>query len=86
MADNPAIQQPGARQPSSSSPVTTMWAVVLGWALVRLVVSGERSTPTQAGRPSSQPGKTRGQARNADSDFAEKQHASPQAAAEKGRG
>jgi membrane protein len=86
MADNPAIQQPGARQPSSSSPVTTMWAVVLGWALVRLVVGGERSTPTQAGRPSSQPGKTRGQARNADSDFAEKQHASPQAAAEKGRG
>jgi membrane protein len=86
MADNPAIQQPGARQPSTSSPVTTMWAVVLGWALVRLVVSGERSTPTQAGRPSSQPGKTRGQARNADSDFAEKQHASPQAAAEKGRG
>jgi membrane protein len=86
MADNPAIQQPGARQPSSSSTVTTMWAVVLGWALERLVVSGERSTPTQAGRPSSQPGKTRGQARNADSDFAEKQHASPQAAAEKGRG
>jgi membrane protein len=86
MADNPAIQQPGARQPSSSSTVTTMWAVVLGWALVRLVVGGERSTPTQAGRPSSQPGKTRGQARNADSDFAEKQHASPQAAAEKGRG
>jgi membrane protein len=86
MADNPAIQQPGARQPSSSSTVTTMWAVVLGWALVRLVVGGERSTPTQAGRPSSQLGQTRGQARNADSDFAEKQHASPQAAAEKGRG
>jgi membrane protein len=86
MADNPAIQQSGARQPSSSSTVTTMWAVVLGWALVRLVVGGERSTPTQAGRPSSDPAQARGQARNADSDFAEKQHASPQAAAEKGRG
>jgi membrane protein len=86
MADNPAIQQPGARQSSSSSTVTTMWAVVLGWALVRLVVGGERSTPTQAGRPSSHPALARGQARNADSDFAEKQHASPQAAAEKGRG
>jgi membrane protein len=86
MADNPAIQQPGARQSSSSSTVTTMWAVVLGWALVRLVVGGERSTPTQAGRPSSHPAQARGQARNSDSDFAEKQHASPQAAAEKGRG
>jgi membrane protein len=86
MADNPAIQEPGARQPSSSSTVTTMWAVVLGWALVRLVVSGERSTPTQAGRPSPHPAQARGQARNADSDFAEKQHAPPQAANEKGRG
>jgi membrane protein len=85
MADNPAIQQPGARQ-SSSSTVTTMWAVVLGWALVRLVVGGERSTPTQVGRSSSYPTQSRGQARNADSDFTEKQHAPPQAADEKGRG
>jgi membrane protein len=86
MADNPAIQQPGARQSSSSSTVTTMWAVVLGWALVRLVVGGERSTPTQVRRPSSHPTQSRGQARNTDSDFAEKQHAPPQAADEKGRG
>jgi membrane protein len=63
-----------------------MWAVVLGWALVRLVVGGERSTPAQVGRPSSHPAQARGQARNADSDFAEKQHAPPQAADEKGRG
>ncbi len=86
MADNPAIQQPGARQSSSSSTVTTMWAVVLGWALVRLVVGGERSTPTQVRRPSSHPTQSRGQARNTNSDFAEKQHAPPQAADEKGRG
>ncbi|MBA1154751.1 YihY/virulence factor BrkB family protein [Microvirga mediterraneensis] len=88
MADNPAIQQPGARQSSSSSTVTTMWAVVLGWALVRLVASGERSaSPSpQAGRPSSAPAQARGQARNTGSDIGEKQHAPPHAAAEKGRG
>ncbi|QRM30110.1 YihY/virulence factor BrkB family protein [Microvirga sp. VF16] len=87
MANNPAIQQSGVRQSSSFSAVTTMWAVVLGWALVRLVAGGERrSIPADAGRPSSHPARAAGQARNTDSDFAEKQHAPPQAAAEKGRG
>jgi membrane protein len=86
MANNPAFQQPEARQSSSSSTVTTMWAVVLGWALVRLVVGGQRSTPTAPARASSHPKQARGQALNADSDFAEKQHAPPQAADEKGRG
>ncbi|EIM24956.1 YihY/virulence factor BrkB family protein [Microvirga lotononidis] len=88
MADNPAIQQPGARQSSSSSTVTTMWAVVLGWALVRLVASGDRPAPSspRAGRSSSAPVQARAQARNTGSDIGEKQHAPPHAAAEKGRG
>jgi membrane protein len=86
MANNPAIQQSGARKSSSSSTVATMWAVVLGWALVRLVAGGERSAPARTGRPSPHPLQPRRQARNEDSDFAEKQHAPPHAAAEKGRG
>ncbi|MBQ0824813.1 YihY/virulence factor BrkB family protein [Microvirga terrae] len=86
MANNPAIQPPGGRQSSSSSTVTTMWAVVLGWALVRLVVGGDRVDPVQTGRSSSQPASTRRQGRQTDSDLGEKQHAPPQAAAEKGRG
>jgi len=85
MANNPAVQQPGARQ--SSSTVTTMWAVVLGWALVRLVAGGERQPmPAAARRPATQPAQGKGQARQADTGFAEKQHAPPQAANEKGRG
>jgi membrane protein len=87
MANNPAIQQPGARQSTSSPVVTTMWAVVLGWALVRLVAGGERQPgPAAAGGTSQHPGQAASQARDTDSDFGEKQHASPQAAAEKGRG
>ncbi len=86
MANNPAIQQSGARKSSSSSTVATMWAVVLGWALVRLVAGGERSAPARTGRPSPHPPQPRRQARNEDYDFAEKQHAPPHAAAEKGRG
>ncbi|WP_262268042.1 YihY/virulence factor BrkB family protein [Microvirga yunnanensis] len=86
MANNPAIQQPGGRQSSSTSTVTTMWAVVLGWALLRLVVGGDRADPVQTGRSSSQPASTRRQDRRSDSDLGEKQHAPPQAAAEKGRG
>ncbi|MEE1612615.1 YihY/virulence factor BrkB family protein [Microvirga sp. CF3016] len=86
MANNPAIPQPEARQSSSSATVTTMWAVVLGWALVRLVVGGERSAPARSGRPSTAPTPARRQTQNADSDFGEKQHAPPHAAAEAGRG
>ncbi|WP_262299119.1 YihY/virulence factor BrkB family protein [Microvirga sesbaniae] len=86
MANNPAIQQLGGRQSSSTSTVTTMWAVVLGWALLRLVVGGDRADPVQTGRSSSQPASTRRQDRRSDSDLGEKQHAPPQAAAEKGRG
>lgn len=85
MANNPAVQQPGTRQSPSSSTVTTLWAVVLGWALVRLVAGGERhSTPAAARRPSPRPGQA--QARARDAGFEDKQHAPPQAAAEKGRG
>ncbi len=82
MADNPAIQHSSTRQTSSA--VTTMWAVVLGWALVRLVAGGERNSlpvSQRSGAP-----KTK-QAQNADTGFSEKQHADPKAAAsEKGRG
>ncbi len=85
MANNPAVQQPGAQQ--SSSAVTTMWAVVLGWALLKLVAGGERRpAPVTAGRPPARSRQGAAQARSADTGFAEKQHAPPQAAAEKGRG
>ncbi len=80
MADNPAVQQPGAK---SSSAVTTMWDVVLGWALVRLVAGGERHPVPVTGR---RPPQGAGQARQADTGFSEKQHAPPHAAAEQGRG
>jgi len=81
MANNPAIQRSGAQQ--SSSAVATMWAVVLGWTIIRLVAGGERrprhmppgGAPRSEGRP-----------RQADKGFSEKQHAPPQAAAEEGRG
>jgi membrane protein len=85
MANNPAVQQPGAQQ--SSSAVTTMWAVVLGWALIKLVAGGERRpAPTAARRPPVRSAQGTAQARSADTGFAEKQHAPPRAAAEKGRG
>jgi len=86
MADNPAIQQSGARQSFSSSTARTMWAVVLGWALVRLVAGGERSHPARSGDPAARPARPRGQARNEGAGFEEKQHAPPHAAAERGRG
>jgi len=62
-----------------------MWAVVLGWALVRLVAGGERHAPPSTSR---QAHARQRQARpNPDTGFAEKQHAAPQAAAaEEGRG
>jgi membrane protein len=84
MANNPAVQQPGS---SSSTAVTTMWAVVLGWALVRLVVNGERQ-PLPATRAHGRRAPQRsGQASNEDTGFAEKEHADPKAAAsETGRG
>jgi membrane protein len=85
MANNPAVQQPGTRQTSSAA--TTMWAVVLGWALVKLVAGGERRPmPAGTGRQAQRPPQGTRQARGADTGFAEKQHASPEAASEKGRG
>lgn len=86
MADNPAVQQSGSNS-SSAKAVTTMWAVVLGWALVRLVANGERQ-PVPARRAAQRPVRQRpGQAQGADTGFDEKQHADPNAAAsENGRG
>ena len=87
MANNPAVQQPGTRQASSSSAVTTLWAVVLGWALVRLVAGGERRRPPVAdGHPSPRPSSAAGGQGDEDRGFGEKQHAPPHAAHEKGRG
>jgi membrane protein len=86
MADNPAVQQPGTQRTSSAA--TTMWAVVLGWALVRLVATGERrSVPATARRPMQRP-QEQGMRQNRDRDtgFSEKQHAPPHAANEPGRG
>ncbi|MBB3017264.1 membrane protein [Microvirga lupini] len=85
MANNPAAQQPGTQQ--SSSAATTMWAVVLGWALVRLVASGERRPVAAAGRrPAQRARQGARQDRDHDTGFSEKQHAPPHAANEKGRG
>lgn len=83
MANNPAVQQSGA----SSTAVTTMWAVVLGWVLVRLVAGGERQLMQTAARTNQPAPRRSGQAQKPDTGFAEKEHASPQAAAaESGRG
>jgi membrane protein len=79
MANNPAVQRTG--ESPSPSATTTMLSIVLGWALIRLVVGGERPS-----RPVSARGQHRA-ADNADADLSEKQHAPPEAAAkEQGRG
>ncbi len=84
MANNPAVRQSETNR--SSSTVTTMWAVVLGWALVRLVAGGERAPVPAAGRRPPQAAGQARQPRQADTGFSEKQHAPPHAAAEQGRG
>jgi membrane protein len=83
MANNPAVQQPGS-SPTPSA-MATMAAVVVGWALVRLVAGGERHPAPVPGRSMD---RSKGQARRPpDTGFSEKQHANPHAAAaEKGRG
>ena len=84
MANNPAVQQSGSSAPPSA--LATMAAVVVGWALVRLVAGGERQS---APVPRRHPGdRQSGQAQpQRDTGFTEKQHANPDAAAaEKGRG
>lgn len=60
-----------------------MWAVVLGWALVRLVAGGGRPARPVHGRAGS---RAAGQAGGTDRGFSEKQHAPPQAAGEVERG
>jgi membrane protein len=83
MANNPAVQQP-ASSPAPSA-MATMAAVVVGWALVRLVAGGERQAPPTASRSM---GRRQSSARpQQDTGFTEKQHADPhQAASESGRG
>jgi membrane protein len=72
--------QPQDRQRPSA--VSTMWALVLGWALVRLIAGASRPEPAQA--PSHVPAGS--DARSADRGFGQKQHAPSQAAREAGRG
>ncbi|MEZ0169345.1 YihY/virulence factor BrkB family protein [Microvirga sp. TS319] len=83
MANNPAVRQVGSAQPPSA--IATMAAVVVGWALVRLVAGGERHPAPGSTRPAA---RRQGQAPSQkDTGFAEKQHADPHAAAaEPGRG
>lgn len=80
MANNPAVQQPvEGRSPSAMG---TMMGVVLGWALIKLVVGGQREQRPAHARAQAPDGS--GQV---DRGFSEKQHAAPQAAAqEHGRG
>jgi membrane protein len=68
----PTEARPGRQAPS---PAAVMWAMVLGWALVRLVAGGQRAAP-EARRDA--PGGTAG--------FGGKQHAPPHAAGEAERG
>ncbi|WP_243370638.1 YihY/virulence factor BrkB family protein [Microvirga solisilvae] len=83
MANNPAVQQTGSSQTPSA--MATMAAVVVGWALVRLVAGGERQAAPAARRAAApRSGSTQSQQ---DTGFTEKEHANPQqAAAERGRG
>lgn len=83
MANNSAVRQSGS-SPAPSA-MATMAAVVVGWALVRLVAGGERQAAPVASRPANRRA-GRAQPQEAPG-FAEKQHADPgQAAAETGRG
>ena len=83
MADNPSSpldDMPRSRQ--SPSAVSTMWTMVLGWALIRLVAgrNPSRSSPERRGTVDRRDGGSSG------SGFGGKQHAPPDAAQEDGRG
>ena len=83
MADNPAapFHRPSPRQGPSS--VSTLWTMVLGWALIRLVVGRNRapgSSPDHRGTTAQREGGS------SESGFEDKQHAPSGAAQEHGRG
>lgn len=87
MANNPVVQQPGS--PQGASAMATMAAVVVGWALVRLVAGGERRPAPRSRQPSTaRDSQARaGSSQQRGAGFSEKQHTDPHAAAnEKGRG
>lgn len=74
MADNPAVAKP---HPAASHGVGTLWAVVLGWTLIRLVTAGDWASKTEPTLRSSEESRK----------FPpKKQHAPSQAATEQGRG
>jgi membrane protein len=80
MVDRVTSSPPPSRQ-GKSSVASTMWAMVLGWVLLRLVAGGSRSTEAVRGSP-------RGQAKAGASDrgFEGKQNAPASAKNESGRG
>src|SRR5918998_3359647 len=66
-----------------SPPTARMWIIVLAWGLLRLIARGSRERqPT----PELAPKNREESANGLRSGFAGKQHASPEAAAQKGRG
>jgi membrane protein len=83
MADNPAINGRAARSGASVS--TTIWTMVLGWALVRLVIgrTEQASRADHAAAPRRSGAANRDVAGRPDGG---KQHASPDARHEQGRG
>jgi membrane protein len=79
MADRASFDD-RVRSPGPST-LATMWTMVLGWALIRLVAGGRRQAPA-GGRPQGM--ERSGQART--SGFGGKQHAPESASSEQGRG
>lgn len=83
MANNPTVQQTGSAQAPSA--MATMAAVVIGWALIRLVAGGERRPAPIVRRPADR--KAGHSQQQPDVGFSGKEHANPQTVAmEKGRG
>jgi membrane protein len=83
MADNPAapLDRPSPRQGPST--VSTMWTMVLGWALIRLVVGRNRTHGSSADLRGTTTQRAGG---SSESGFGGKQHAPSDAAQEHGRG
>jgi membrane protein len=75
MAGTPYFESKRANQPPSTT--STMWAMVLGWVLLRLVAGGYRASRPASATPD---------ARGSSPGFDAKQHAPASAAHEKGRG
>jgi membrane protein len=80
MAKNPFPPAATPAQDQRPSTTSTMWVMVLGWALIRLLAGGTRPVRSASGH---RPVGARG---DAGSGFGENQHAPPEAVRERGRG